>query len=328
MPPSAAATWLAGACAKSLPLEQTVPTPLTHVRGFCRYIYLLGNATSQRIYDIQITATPVRASPQPAQFAWPQPSTTPFWRRESEVVPNSYWHSRLDNLHRIYPSVVNEATDKFDSASFWSVNGIAALSETFYYDYDGWLLNQFATGQLVLDLGFEHTVSAIRVLNSHGRSSMNRGVKRLRVDSGSPPALVNVAQAAVLNASRPAAPGQSLSAITDADPTTCYHTARNTSVSSELTWVSFDLGSDVDVDSITINTGRTDAIYLTAYLTSDVAALVGNSNWLDFHNGTLNNTCNGMRHSLMRFAYRNASSRTYENNRYGPHLCVRQSGLL
>jgi hypothetical protein len=239
----------------------------------------------------------------------------PFWLRAPEVVPNLWWRTRLDNLYRLYPSVVNDATDYRDTASFWSNNGISALSETFYYDYDGWKLNDFATGSMVLDLGFEHTVSAIRILNGHNRRSGNGGVKRLRVDSGEPSAQTNVATLATLNASRQVGAGLSLGNMVDTDPSTCFYTSRNTSVSQELSWVSFDLGVDMDVTSIEINTGRTDTQYLTAYLTSDIVDLVGDSNWLDFHNGTFDSTCNGMRHSLLRFTTRNASSSSYENNR-------------
>lgn len=101
-----------------------------------RYLYTLGNRSSQRLYNVVVHATPVRSSPLPSQFSWPRTSVTPYWQRSSEIVPNSAWWSRLDNLYRVYASL--ESSDRRDSPHFWAYDGSGTLHETFYYDYDGW----------------------------------------------------------------------------------------------------------------------------------------------------------------------------------------------
>lgn len=285
-----------------------------HAREY-RYLYLLGNTTVQRIYNVLVNATPIQPSPVPSPLSWQAPTETTFWNRPSEVTSNTQHRTRLDNLYRIYPSVVKNHSDFRDNALFWYSNGVNALHETFFFDYDGWALNDFTSGSLVLDLGFEHNVSALRVLNSHNRKYNTGGVKELRVEFGTLSELVNIASNATLTSSRLPKHNESLAAIIDGNQQTCFTTARNaTAAAPVLSWISFDLGVESNLDSILIDTGRADAELLTVYLTSNLSEVVGNSQWHDMNNGTLHSTCNGMRHVQLRYKNRNVSSSGYENN--------------
>ena len=169
--------------------KMTVPyneTLCSGAKGRYVTLRLAAKGTPHGFRQFKIQGTPMSPTKQPL-FAtvarMPKLDRTPFRKQ--------YYQTGVPGMHRVYASVVDA---HYRASSGKELQGRTAhrlLNEGSNDDSESWLLQDFSTGSFILDLGFEVSVAAIRLLNSHDHAYSYRGTKDLRIEAGSRGTLVN-----------------------------------------------------------------------------------------------------------------------------------------
>lgn len=224
-----------------------------------RYVLVLAE-DGQRLFDVSVKGVPIQPTAAPPVLQWPSPVI-----RESVSIPDGYFEQGLDGHYRVYASVVRNISHhrhyyEYDVEYDF---GRYALEEGSFSDYTGWRLNDYQTGHFVIDLGFEHPVAALRVINGHNTRYQSGGIKELVVEAGVPSAEVDVTGGATAFASHDMS-NSNVSAINDGDRTTCFHIPHAT-FEYENMWVVLDLGAMVNATSIVVDAGDHDLESFAVY---------------------------------------------------------------
>eukprot|EP00041_Stephanoeca_diplocostata_P032022 m.1014244 g.1014244 ORF g.1014244 m.1014244 type:complete len:1922 (-) comp24070_c0_seq1:398-6163(-) len=224
-----------------------------------RYVLVLAT-DGQRLYDISIKGVPMQPTLPPPVLQWPPPVV-----RERTRIPDEDFERGLAGHYRVYASVVRNASHHRHYYAY-DVEydfGRYALEEGSFSDYNGWRLNDYATGHLVIDLGFAHPVSALRVINGHNTRYQTGGIKDLVVESGTLGTVVDVTDGAAASASHNISTSD-VAWINDGNRSTCFH-IRHATYRYDNMWVMLDLGEIVNATSITVDAGDNDLEAFAVY---------------------------------------------------------------
>lgn len=155
-----------------------------------RYVILRlrGDKTAMRFREFRFKGTPLSPTQQP-----PLLSFTRMPKLSRNPRHHQFYKTAPEGLYRVYASI-SQAHYGADSGKDSQISAHRVLNEnTEVCDSSSWLLSDFQTGSFILDLGFEVSVAAVRILNAHNHAYSNRGTKDLRIEAGVRGTLINAA---------------------------------------------------------------------------------------------------------------------------------------
>ena len=141
-----------------------------------------------RFREFRFKGTPLSPTQQP-----PLLSFTRMPKLSRNPRQHQFYKTAPEGLYRVYASI-SQAHYGADSGKDSQISAHRVLNEnTEVCDSSSWLLSDFQTGSFILDLGFEVSVAAVRILNAHNHAYSNRGTKDLRIEAGVRGTLINAA---------------------------------------------------------------------------------------------------------------------------------------